>query len=369
MRSGKTSGECFHEILKERARGPKNLGPLEAEVCERAMHMILDGEATPAQVGGFLLVGRAAGDDAQELIGYTRALRSRVQEIEAPPGSPTATVTGGFDGKVRTFNVGAASALVAAAAGGRVLLSGCEHTPPKFGNTVFDALRGIGIEAPQSLDEAERSLGRYGFAAMSTHCHLPELHALLGLRREMVRRTALNVVEKLVSPVPGTRFMVGITHSPFLETVPEVLRDQGVGHALIYRAIEGSDEAPLDGQSRMVVLKEGEVEEVRIEPETLGLTRVGRTSITWTSPEDESSRLLAILEGRNDASDPVRNLLLYNAALRLWTADMGVEEAPLEHHVERARVALDSGAASGFVHEMSRHHVPGRTTTGSLAVR
>ncbi len=369
MRPGKTSGERFHEILKERARGPKNLGPLEVEVCEKAMHMILAGEATPAQVGGFLLVGRAAGDDVREFTGYTRALRSRVQEIEVPPGVPTVTVTGGFDGKVRTFNVGAASALVAAAAGGRVLLSGCGHTPPKFGNTVFDALRGIGIEAPQSLDEAEHSLGRYGFAATSTRHHLPELHALLGLRREMVRRTALNVVEKLVSPVPGTRFMVGITHSPFLETVPEVLRDQGVEHALIYRAIEGSDEAPLDGQSRMVVLKEGKVEEVHPEPETLGLTRVGRAGITWTSSQDESLRLLAALEGRTDASDPVKNLLLYNAALRLWTADLGVEDAPLEHHVGRARTALDSGAALQLVHEMGRHRVPERATAGVLAAR
>ena len=369
MSPGKTAGYSFYEILKERARGPKNLGPLEADVCERAMGMILAGEATPAQIGGFLLVGRAAGDDAQELLGYTRALRSRVREIEVPPGSPTVTVTGGFDGKLRTFNVGAAATLVAAAAGGRIILSGCEDTPPKAGRTNFDALRDLGIEAPQDLDEAELSLERYGSAATSTRYYLPKLHALLGLRREMVRRTALNVVEKLVSPVPGTRFMVGITHSPFLETVPEVLRDQGVGHALIYRAIEGSDEAPLDGQSRMVVLKEGGVEEIHIKPETLGLTRVGRTSITWTSPQDESSRLLAILEGRTDASDPVKNLLLYNAALRLWTADMGVEDAPLEYHVERAQAALDSGAALQLVHEMSRHRVPERATAGSLAAR
>ena len=369
MSPGEAAGRSFHEILKERARGPKNLGPLEAEMCERAMGMILDGEATPAQVGGFLLVGRAAGDEAQELLGYTRALRSRVREIEVPPGAPVVTVTGGFDGKLRTFNIGAASALVAAAAGGRVILAGCEHTPPKFGNTIFDALRGVGIEAPQNLHEAELSLERYGFAATSTRYHLPELHALLGLRREMVRRTALNVVEKLVSPVPETRFMVGITHSPFLESIPAVMRDLGVRHALVYRAIEGSDEAPLDGQSRMVVLREGEANEIHIEPETLGLARAGRSCITWTSPEDQAGRLRAILEGKSDTKDLVRDLLLYNAALRLWTADMGAEDAPLERHLERARVALDSGSAADLVDEMDRNLTPERAIPGSLVTR
>ena len=171
----------------------------------------------------------------------------------------------------------------------------------------------------------------------------------------MVRRTALNVVEKLVSPVPETRFMVGITHSPFLESVPEVLHDVGVRHALVYRAIEGSDEAPLDGQSRLVALREGEVEEVRAEPESLGLSRAGRTSIAWTSPEDEVARLRAVLEGTTcGPADPVRDLLLYNAALRLWTADLGAEDAPLEHHVERARAALDSGSAAQLVHELGQ---------------
>lgn len=356
MRSDETAGDNFHEILKARARGPAHLGPLEPEMCERAMAMILTGEATPAQIGGFLLVGRAAGDDAQELTGYARALRSQVREINISSGPPAVTVTGGFDGKLRTSNVGAASALVAAAAGGRVILPGCEGIPPKFGRTNFDALRGLGIRAPQNLEEAGASLARYGFAAVSLRHYLPELHALLGLRREMVRRTALNVVEKLVSPAPDTQFMVGITHSPFLELVPEVLHNLGVSHALVYRAIEGSDEAPLDGRSRVVALREGRVEEVDIEPEAIGLSRTGRGSIHWVSPEDEAGRLLSVLEGKGPAIDPLRDLLVYNAALRLWTADMGADEAPLKHCVDRARVALDSGSAARLVYELSQGH-------------
>ena len=159
-------------------------------------------------------------------------------------GGPVVTVTGGFDGKLRTFNVGAAASLVAAAGGGRVLMFGCEGTPPKEGRTAFDALRGLDIPSPHALGEAESSLAEHGFAATNTDHYLPELHALRCLRREMARRTVLNVVEKIVSPVAGSRFMVGVTHRPFLRSVAAALAELGVEHALVYAAIEGPDEAP-----------------------------------------------------------------------------------------------------------------------------
>ena len=103
-----------------------------------------------------------------------------------------------------------------------------------------------------------------------------------------------------------------------------------------------------------MALREGRVEEIRVEPEALGLSRTGRSSISWVSPENEAGCLLAVLDGRGTATDPVRDLLLYNAALRLWTSDMDVQDAPLKDYVERARAALDSGSAARLVHELSQ---------------
>ncbi|WP_166173897.1 anthranilate phosphoribosyltransferase [Rubrobacter tropicus] len=338
-----TPGEGFREILKARARGPERLGPLDPELCGRAMELILSGGATPAQVGGFLLVGRAAGDGPAEMAGYARAVRSFVREIEAPDDRPVVTVTGGFDGKLRTLNVGAAASLVAAAAGARVVMTGCEGTPPKEGRTVFDALRGLGVCPSLSLREAEDSLLEHGFAAVGTEHYLPELHALLGLRWEMARRTVLNVVEKLVSPVPGSRMMVGMTHRPFLRSVPEALIRLGVERALVFQAIEGSDEAPLDGDSSMVRVSNGETEELRVAPESVGLPRTTRARIPWTDPEDEKRGVLAALECEDG---PVRSLILYNAALRLWMAD---EAGSVAAGVESAEEAVRSGAALGLL--------------------
>jgi len=331
--------EDFREILKLRARGPEHLGFLEPELCERAMELILAGVATPAQIGGFLLVGRAVGDSPAEMAAYARPMLSLARPIEAPEGTPVVTVTGGFDGKVRTFNVGAAASLVAAAAGGRVLMLGCEGTPPKEGRTVFDALRDLGISSPHTAVEAELSLADHGFAATSAEHYLPEFHALLDLRWEMIRRTVLNVVEKIVSPVPGSRMMVGITHRAFLKSVPAALMDLGFEHALVYGAIEGSDEASLDGSSSLVRVRDGETEEFRVSPGSVGLSRATRADIPWKSAEDETSRSLAALEGE---AGPVGDLILYNAALRLWAADEGTS---LAGWVERAREALNSGAA------------------------
>lgn len=338
-----SAGEEFREILKLRARGPAHLGFLDPELCERAMELMLSGGATPAQIGGFLLVGRAFGDSPAEIAAYARVARSFARTIEPPPGSPVVTVTGSFDGKLRTFNVGAAASLVAAAAGGRVLMLGCENTPPKAGRTIFGALRNLGVSSPHNLREAENSLGEHGFAATTTDQYLPELHALLGLRWEMARRTVLNVVEKIVSPVYGSRMMVGITHRPFLESVSKALVGLGVEHALVFQAIEGSDEAPLDGGSSLVRVRNGEMEEFRVSPESLGLQRATKAHITWRDEEDEARQLLGALSGEEG---PVHDLVLYNAALRLWVAD---DEAPLADHVERAGEILHSGVVLDLV--------------------
>lgn len=351
-----SAADEFREILKQRARGPAHLGEMDAALCERAMELILSGAATPAQIGGFLLVGRAVGDSPAELSAYARPMQRLASKIKAPPGPPVVTVVGGFDGKLRTSNVGAAASLVAAAAGGQVLMIGCEDTPPKEGRTVFDALRGLGVSAPQPLEEAGSSLAECGFAATSVDHYLPDLYELMGLRREIARRTCLNVVEKLVSPVRGSRMMVGITHRPFLKSVSEALVDLGVEHALVFQAIEGSDEAPLDGTSGLVRVREGECREFSVEPEALGLSRVTKARISWKSQADETRGLLAALDGEDG---PVRDLILYNSALRLWMPDDGARETTLNDHLERARAALDSGAASRLLDKL-RAPLPAR---------
>lgn len=340
--------EEFREILKARARGPEHLGPLDPELCERAMGLILAGEATPAQIGGFLLVGRAAGDSPAELAAYARGLRPFVREPEIPPGPPVVTVAGGFDGKVKTLNIGAAASLVAAAAGARVLMTGCENTPPKLGRTVFDTLRRLGIPDSRGLDETGVSLAEHGFAAASTQHYLPELHGLLGLRWEMARRTVLNVLEKFLSPIPGSRLVVGVTHRPFLKSVAEALAELGSEHVLVVQAIEGSDEAPLDGTSSLVRVRPEGLEEIYVRPESLGLPRTTRSHIPWKGAPDESRSVLEVLSG---GRGPVRNLLIYNAALRLWTAD---GSAPLEEHAEKARLVLDSGEALNLLSRLRR---------------
>lgn len=150
----------------------------------------------------------------------------------------------------------------------------------------------------------------------------------------------MNVVEKIVSPIPGSRMMVGIIHRPLLKSISTALMDLGVEHALVYGAIEGWDEAPLDGSSSLVWVRSGETEEFRVSPDSVGLSRATRAEIPWKGSDDETSRSLAALEGE---AGPVKDLILYNAALRLWTA--ADEGTSLTGSVERAREALNSGAA------------------------
>lgn len=110
-------------------------------------------------------------------------------------------------------------------------------------------------------------------------------------------------------------------------------------HALVFQAIEGSDEAPLDGSSSLVRVRGGETEELRVPPESLGLRRATKSHIPWNGEEDEARRLLNALSGEEG---PVADLILYNTALRLWISD---EDTPLAEHVEEARAVLSSGRA------------------------
>lgn len=155
----------------------------------------------------------------------------------------------------------------------------------------------------------------------------------------MTRRTVLNVVEKIVSPVPGSHMMVGLTHRAFLMSVPAALTDLEIKHALVYGVIEGSDEASLGGTSSLVRVRNGETEEFRVSPDSVGLSQATRADVLWKSVENEASHSLAALEGE---AGPVEDLILYNAALRLWTAGGDTSRAGW---VEWARKALYSGAA------------------------
>ena len=339
----------FAPYLKELARGPDSLRDLDPTMVREATELILRGVATPAQAAGFFLVGRAKGNGAGELAGIAEGMRSLVRPIEAPEDGPIVAVAGGFDGKLNTRNVGAVSSLVAAASGGRVVVLAGEDIPPKSGRTDLDALRNLGVRAPQTLREARASLAEDGFAAVSPRHYLPELDGLRQLRREMVRRTALNVAEKLVSPVPGARMMVGITHRrPFLETIPDALRALGVQRAIVFQAIEGSDEAPLDVASSLVLVTATGDEDVKVSPGDLGLGRATRADVPWNGGGAEAESLLGAIDGEEG---PVLDLILYNAALRLWIAD---ETTPLADHVSRAREAVSSGAASAVLDRLRR---------------
>lgn len=352
---GKEGWRDFAPYLKELARGPDSLADLESERCREAMELILAGVASPAQAASFLMIGRAKGNSASELAATSYAMRAFLRGTPAPSGR-VVTVTGGFDGKLRTANLGVAASLVAAAAGARVLLVGSENIPPKEGHTNLSTLRTLGARAPQTVEEAGESLESRGFAATSLAHYLPELDALLQLRREMARRTALNVSEKLVSPVSGSAMMVGMTHrKPFLETMPQALVELGVERALVFQAIEGSDEAPLDGSSALVVISAGRAWETTVHPEKLDLRKATRSDVPAPAA-GEVHPARAVLQGE---PGPLRDMILYNAALRIWMceedtpASVTLEER-LAEPLERARHALDGGAALRLLEDLRR---------------
>lgn len=173
----------------------------------------------------------------------------------------------------------------------------------------------------------------------------------------MARRTVLNVIERVISPTLHPRMMVGVTHRPFLKSVPAALLELRIEDALVLQAIEGSDESPLDGVSALVRIRGGEIEEFNVSPDSLGLPRVTRSHITRKGAEYETRQVLAELEGEEG---PVRAVILYNAALRLSLTD---ETASLVELVERADEALRSSAALELLDGLRRPALVGYEET------
>lgn len=142
--------------------------------------------------------------------------------------------------------------------------------------------------------------------------------------------------------------MVGVTHRPFLKSVAAALVELGVEHALVYAAIEGSDEAPLDGGAALVTVRNAATEVFSVSPESVGLPRATRTQIPWRDAEDEARQKFRALEGEEG---PAYALILYNAALRLW---VGGEAVSLREGMDLSREALRSGAALNHVQRLRR---------------
>jgi len=320
----------FKALLARVANGER----LDERDAAAAFDAMMSGDATPAQMGGFLMALRVRGETVEEITGAARTMRAKALHVEAPPGAIDTVGTGG-DG-AGTFNISTAAALVVAGCGVPVAKHGNRNFSSKSGSADILGALGVNIDAdPAVVERAIREAG-IGFL-MAPRYHSATRH-VAPTRVELGTRTIFNLLGPLSNPAGARRQLVGVFSAHWVKPVAEVLGRLGSEHAWVVHG-EGLDELTTTGTSLVAELKGGKVTSFEVTPEQAGLPRATLADIKGGDPTANAARLRALLEGEHGA---LRDIVLLNSAAALIVAGKARD---LKEGVALAAKSIADGAA------------------------
>ncbi|MFQ5775047.1 MAG: anthranilate phosphoribosyltransferase [Kiloniellaceae bacterium] len=308
---------------------------LDSAQAEQAFDIIMSGNATPAQMGGFLMALRVRGETVDEITGAARAMRAKMLAIEAPQGAIDTCGTGG-DGK-GTYNVSTASALVAAACGVPVAKHGNRALSSKSGAADVLAALGVNIEADVGL--VKKALWEAGICFLMAPRHHSAMRHVGPARVELGTRTIFNLLGPLSNPARVKRQTIGVFAPDWTEPLAHVLKGLGHERAWVFHGADGLDELSTTGPSVVAELKDGEVGTFEVSPAEAGLATAKLSDLQGGDAERNAHVLRAMLEGEHG---PFRDIVLYSSAAALIVAG---KAADLKEGVAVAAEAVDSGRA------------------------
>ena len=318
---------------------------LSREQAREVMDEIMRGDTTPAQIGGFLVALRIKGETADEIAGCAEAMREHVLPVRPERSDLVDTAGTGGDG-AHTLNISTAAALVAAAAGAAVAKHGNRAVSSACGSA--DVLEALGFNLEQAPERIARSIDNLGFGFMFAPTHHPAMRHAAPVRRELATRTVFNVLGPLTNPAGARAQVVGVYAPELVHTIAEVLVRLGAKRAFVVHGAGGIDELSPAGPNLVCEVVDGRVEERTIDPAELGLARCSPTELRGGTPEENSEAIRAVFAGADGGR---RDAILLNAAGAIAAAGHAED---LREGLERARAAIDSGAAAARLVELAR---------------
>jgi anthranilate phosphoribosyltransferase len=243
-RRGRSDYAGFRAVIKAVGTGPRGSRVLTFDEARAATTGLLAGEVSPAQAGAFLVAMRIKGETPAELAGIAQALRDAARSAAPeppPPGRPIVACAGAYDGMLEAPHLSLAAAVLAAAAGARVVVHCGGRIGPKHGTTPADVLVALGGPSRPPPGESLAMLERADVALVHAGAALPGWDALAAIRDEIGLRGPLHTAEKLVDHLGATRFIVGHTHSSYRERILGALTLLGGRGAIAVRGMEGAD--------------------------------------------------------------------------------------------------------------------------------
>ena len=323
----------------------------EAE-AEAAMRIIMTGEATPAQIGGYLVALRMKGETAAEITGSARAMRAHAAKLTVTfEGAVLDTAGTGGDG-AHTFNISTAAAFVIAGAGRKVAKHGNRAASSKCGSA--DVLAALGVSLDLTPEQVGRCIDEVGIGFLFAPKFHPAMKHAVGPRRELGQRTIFNVLGPLTNPASATHQIIGVYDPALTQILAEVLGALGSHAALVFHGHGNLDELTTAGPNRISHLCEGSVRTFDFDPAdpepadgpALPFRRAASADLRGGDPAENARMLRDLLAGRDDS--PRRDVVLLNAAAALAVDCCDLADNP--HEVLGAALAeaersLASGAA------------------------
>jgi anthranilate phosphoribosyltransferase len=310
---------------------------LSREDARSVMDEIMSGEATPGQIGGFLVALRLKGETADEIAGCAEAMRAHVLPVKPSREDLVDTAgTGGDGGK--TFNISTAAALVAAAAGAGVAKHGNRSVSSQAGSA--DVLEALGFSLELAPERIAQSIDELGFGFMFAPTHHPSMRHAAPVRRELAARTVFNVLGPLTNPAGARAQVVGIYSPTLVPVIAEVLAQLGARRAFVVHGAGGIDELSPAGPNLVYEVVEGEVHRREIDPLELGVERCDPEELRGGTAQENAAAIREVFAG---AGGGRRSAILLNAAGAIAA---GGHAEDLREGLELAREALDSGAAA-----------------------
>ncbi|WP_416900339.1 MAG: anthranilate phosphoribosyltransferase [Minwuia sp.] len=332
--------DTFKALIGRVAEGER----LPVDAAKTAFDIMMSGNATPSQMGAFLMGLRVRGETVDEITGGAMAMRARAESVRAPAGAIDTCGTGG-DAK-GTWNVSTAAALVLAASGVPVAKHGNRALSSKTGAADVLGALGVNIDCPFPL--IERSLNEAGIGFLMAPRHHGAMRHVGPTRVELGTRTIFNLLGPLSNPAGAKRQLMGVFAKQWVEPLAHVQKALGGEKVWVVHGSDGMDELTTTGPSFVAELANGEVRTFEVSPADAGLPEASPDELKGGAPEQNAAALDAVLNGAKNA---FRDIVLLNAAAGLIVADRA---ADLKEGAEMAAAVLDNGAAARTLSKLAR---------------
>jgi anthranilate phosphoribosyltransferase len=300
------------------------------------MQTIMQGEATPAQIGGLLVALRLKGESVDEITAAAEVMRELATKVDVDKTNLVDTCGTGGDG-ANTFNISTTSAFVVAASGAKVAKHGNRSVSSKSGSA--DVLEAAGVNLELNADQIVSCIENVGIGFMFAPMHHSAMKHAIGPRRELGIRTLFNVLGPLTNPASAPNQVIGVFSNDWLEPLTKTLQQLGSKHVLVVHAQDGMDEISIAAKTNIAELKDDQINQYEITPEDFGMKMQNIEELAVQNAGESLAMMQSVLNNTNGAA---KNIVCLNAGAAIYVA--GLADS-IQNGVAEAVKMIESGVA------------------------